>query len=394
MTRLIGRRTARGVGVTVLGVAVGLAGLAAAAAAQAMTGPHASAASAAAVPAGFKANSITWVSPAQGWVLGAAPCGRKTCSYVIGTTNGAKTWKLLSKVSAPIGTAGVLNPKPGITTIRFATAKVGWIFGDRLFRTTNGGRSWASMPIPGKGKAVDSLAANSARAYVVVTTCPWATFCYTPYTFWRTATLTSTSWARISLTLPPSTGTDVAVHGKTVYLVDPEGGYAGAKNKFYASTDGLHFSARPVPCAAPWPMPLAVPTSATRVALLCVANPGFGGADKSVYRSVNTGKTDTYAGTTGRGGIGASLAASPSGNLAVASVSPYAASQLYINDTLKTTWTMVIDKPNDGGAGWGDLTYVTNTEAWVIYGPPDGATDIGQLLVTRDGGHHWSAVRI
>src|SRR5215471_17472442 len=47
------------------------------------------------VPASFKANSVTWVSAQRGWVLGAARCGQSTCSDVIGTSNGGKTWQLI-----------------------------------------------------------------------------------------------------------------------------------------------------------------------------------------------------------------------------------------------------------------------------------------------------------
>ena len=55
--------------------------------------------------------------------------------------------------------------------------------------------------------------------------------------------------------------------------------------------------------------------SATRVALLCDGNPGFSKAVKAVYRSANTGRTDTYAGTMGLYGIQAELAVSPAGDL-------------------------------------------------------------------------------
>src|SRR6266498_3165737 len=71
--------------------------------AQAAVGSTAPAA-AASVPKGFKANSITWLSPQRGWVLGAARCGTKICSDVIGTTDGAKTWGLVGAVNAPIAT--------------------------------------------------------------------------------------------------------------------------------------------------------------------------------------------------------------------------------------------------------------------------------------------------
>ncbi len=346
--------------------------------------------SGAAVPPGFKANSITWVTPQRGWVLGAAPCGKNTCSDVIGTTDGAKTWGLIGTVKAPIANLG--QARPGITEVRFATPKVGWAFGPYLFQTTSGGKSWTREPIPGHGRQVLDLATSSSGAYAVTSACRWGTgVCPQPLSFWRTATRPGSAWTRIPLNLPKNFAANVAVSGRTVYVIDSQLVF-GRPDKFYASTDGRHFSPRPVPCAHAKDLALiqAVPTSATHVALLCDGNPGFSKAVKSVYVSDNTGTSDTYAGTMGLFGIQAQLAASPSGNLAVASASD--GSFLYVNDTHKTAWTMVAGI-GDGGAGWNDITYVTNTQAWVVYGPAD-FSDIGQLWVTRDAGLHWSPVKL
>jgi hypothetical protein len=207
--------------------------------------------------------------------------------------------------------------------------------------------------------------------------------------------VTGSSWTGVSLDLPASTSADVAVFGETVYLDDPAGGYKGAVNKLYASTDGRHFSARPVPCDNPV-VPIAlievVPTSATDVALLCEGNEMPSAASKYMYRSTDTAKTDAYAGTVGLAGIEAELAVSPSGNIAVASWAIPGDSLMYINDTHKTAWTTAINK-NDFGAGWNDPVYVTNREAWVVYAPAS-LSGIGQLYITSDGGNHWSVAAL
>ena len=65
---------------------------------------------------------------------------------------------------------------------------------------------------------------------------------------------------------------------------------------------------------------------------------------------------------------------------------------IYINDTHKKSWTMV-EGISDGGAGWNDITYVSNTRAWVVYAPAD-SSGMGQLWATRDGGQHWSPVTL
>ena len=343
----------------------------------------------ASVPAGFEANSVTWLSAQRGWVLGAAACGKNACAEVIGTTDAAMTWRLIGTVDAPIAEFG---GRPGITEIRFATPAVGWAFGTYLFRTSTGGKFWARVPIPGGGKQVLALAAGPTQTYAVVTGCAWgAGICPRPLSFWRIPTGGRGGWTRIPLRLPPNDGADVAVFGATVYVLDEQLQF-GRPDLFYASTDGRHFTARPAPCNHAKDLALiqAVPMSADRVAMLCDGNPGFSKAVKTVYVSADTGKTDTYAGQMGLFGIQAQLAASPSGNLAVASTSN--GSFIYINDTHKQAWTMV-EGIGDGGAGWNDITYVTNSQAWVVYRPAD-SSGTGQLWATHDAGLHWSIAKL
>ncbi|HEY2575274.1 MAG TPA: hypothetical protein VGI74_03095 [Streptosporangiaceae bacterium] len=125
-------------------------------------------------------------------------------------------------------------------------------------------------------------------------------------------------------------------------------------------------------------------TSATDVALLCTGNPGISKAAKTVYRSVNTGKTDTSAGTTGPLGIEADPAAAPSGSLLVGAWAN--GSSMYLNDSHKTKWNTLLAL-GDGGAGFRDLTFVTSKIAWAIYGPVSAFPgDFGKLYVTHDGG--------
>ena len=359
------------------------------AAGAAPTGP---AGSGTPVPSAFMANSVTWVSAQRGWVLGAAPCGTSTCSDVIGTSNGGKTWHLTGTVKAPLASIG--KGTHGVTEVRFATPAVGWVFGvgQFLFRTSDGGKSWVRTPVPGGAKQVLGLAASATQTYVITSDCTLGkALCPKPLGFWRIATGSGGTWTRIPLNLPKNAAADVAVLGKAVYVVDSQLEF-GRPDKLYASTDGVHFAARPAPCSHAQDIALmqAVPMPAGHVALLCDGDPGFSKAVKTVYVSANTGKTDTFAGRMGLFGIQAQLAASPTGTLAAASWSD--GSFIYINDTHKTDWIRV-EGIGDGGAGWNDISYVSNTQAWAVYGPAD-FSGIGQLWVTRDSGHHWAAVTL
>lgn len=345
---------------------------------------------AAGVPAGFSAQSISWLTPTHGWVLGTEACGKAgNCakSQVIDTSNGGKTWRLDGTIAAQIPKAG--NGSAGITELRFATAKIGWAFGPSLYSTVDGGKTWKPATIPGHGKQVLDLAVSSAGTFVIVSPCTYGTGLCTkkPLTTWRMS-LSSRSWIKMPVTLRLNVSASVAALGKTVYLVNPPVELPHV-SQFYVSTDGgFHFSKRSVPCTAAEENTLiqAVPYSATKVGLLCDGDPGFGKAVKVVYLSSNNGKTDTYAGQLGLFGIQAQLAISPAGDLNVASYS--IGTFMYINDSHRAKWYMVIGS-GDGGVGWNDITYVSAKVAYVVYSPASLFPGLGLIYTTHDAGRHW-----
>lgn len=352
---------------------------------------------AAAVPKGFRATAMSWTSAGHGWVLGAEQCGAKygNCpgSQVIGTTNGGQTWHLVGKLTASIPKIG--QGGTGITEIRFGTDRAGWAFGPDLYRTADGGMTWKHVPVPGGGKQVLDLAVTPAFVYVIASPCGFdAGICKGRLTAWR-ARLTGTSWTRMSFPRPlhVNVSASVAANAGTVYVIDTM--IEGTRpTQFYASIDaGRHFSARHNPCPASTIHQLiqAAPMSAVKVALLCDGNPGFGKAVKAVYLSRNTGKKDTYAGTMSEWGIQAELTASPAGNLAVAAWS--IGSFIDINDTKGgTTWHQVIAS-GDGGAGFNDISYVSDKVAWVVGSPASMFPAYGRLLKSTDAGRDWHFVR-
>ena len=341
------------------------------------------------VAASFKAISVTWVTPQQGWVLGVAPCGpagRSTCTEVISSSNGGATWTADGTV--PAHTPPARGATTGATEIRFDTPAIGWAFGPDLFRTANGGRSWAPQRIPGTGsRQVLALAATATAAYAVTSPCAYqaATCAGGGLSVWRART-GSGSWVKVPLTLPLSGAAGLTAFGSAVYADDA----TRAGNHLYASANGgATFASRPVPCDASQGTVLAqaVATSASRVALLCVGSPGIGKAVKTVYRSGDTGKTYASAGTTGAYGIESQLASSPSGNLAVATTSAQG-SFIYANVSGGTAWSTSLGLYDEG---WNDIVYVTDNEAWLVYGPASGLVPAaGKVLVTHDGGRHWT----
>ncbi len=257
------------------------------------------------VPAAFKANSVTWVSAQRGWVLGAAPCGKNTCSDVIGTTDGGKTWQLTGTVKAPLANIG--KGTHGVTEVRFATPT--WAGSSGSGACCSGPATAASpglrMPVPGGAKQVLGLAASATQTYAITSDCTLGkALCAKPLGFWRIAT------GRQHLDPHPAEPAREQrrrrrpCSARRVYVVDAQLEF-GRPDKLYASTDGVHFAARPAPCNHAQDIALiqAVPMPAGHVALLCDGNPGFSKAVKTVYVSANTGKTDTFAGQMGLFGI-------------------------------------------------------------------------------------------
>jgi len=377
------------------GIVAAIIGLAALAAAGAPVGGQAAAArvrpgapqvrstpasEATRVPAAFKTQSITWTTPRSGWVLGTVPCRASTCTAVVGTADGTH-WALLGRLSAPIAHSG----ERGVTEIRMATQKAGWVFGPGLLGTADGGRSWRAEAIPGSGRQVLDIAATAKAAYAIVSSCVVGRPCQRNLSVWRTGRQRP-AWQRVPISLPPNTGATVAIGGSTVYLVDPQP--YPTPDAFYASVGGGPFAKRPVPCPKRHDGSLVdvAPVTSTRVALVCVIGPGFGSAEKTVFRSADTGRTDRSAGQTPIPGITSEIAATRSGTLAVAS-SASRGSFVYLN-TGGTRWTTPLPKPNDGGALWNDLVFDTSRVGWVVYGPVN-FSDLGVVYRTADGGRSW-----
>ena len=358
--------------------------------AVAIAGPAASGAtrSGSALPSGFRVQSLSWVSPMQGWLLGVGPCGGSTCTTVLGTTDGGATWDTLATLAAPLTS----DQRSGVTGIRFADALHGWAFGPALWATNDGGLTWKKKSAPGGGKLVPVLGADADAVYALVSACRLnepPSRCKAP-TLWR-ATPGGGSWTQAALTLPKGLITNIAViamHGEVAYLVVPT---ETDPDVFDVTTDGTQWSSRPDPCVKANDEQLVdvAPSSDTKVAIVCLSDPGVGQATKRVFRSNDTGETTSAAGSTPREGINTLIAASPNGTLAVSSWSA-PGSWIYRNGG-GTTWTTSVSL-NDNGVGWNDLVFTSNRLGWVVYGPAAvyPGNRPGELWRTKDGGVTWS----
>jgi hypothetical protein len=338
------------------------------------------------IPAGFRAQSVSWVSPAHGWMLGVAPCGQTTCTTVDGTTDGGATWNKLGTLNAPL----ILEQDNGVTEIRFADDLHGWAFGPALWATTNGGVTWMRQHPPGGAHRVLALAGDSDAVYAVVTACRINHVCHDRATLWRT-TAAGGPWTQVSVTLPVSSFAVLAVHGIVAYAVVQSGELD--PDALLVTVDGDQWSSRPDPCDKTKNEFLTdvAPVTATKVALMCVANIGFSQAIKGVFRSNDNAQTTSAGSITPWDGITSELAAAPNGTLVVTSWG--AAGSWIYRSTGEKSWTTPVAQP-DGGVGWNDVVFTTNAVGFVVYGPAAvyPGNRVGELWKTQDGGVTWAPV--
>jgi hypothetical protein len=347
-------------------------------------------ADAAVLPPGFHAQSMSWVSPSHGWMLGSASCARGPCTAVVGTIDGGGTWTTLGTVAAPV----TIERATGVTEVRFADDLHGWAFEPALYATRDGGITWHRQATPGGGHLIMALAADAEAAYAVVSPCRLNQSCDEPATLWRTIP-GQTTWTQVPVQLPVVTGFDtavLAVHGSVAYLAVPSALDGVSADVLDVTVDGQQWLTRPDPCSPKDGETLTglAPINDSSVALLCQGNIGFGKAAKLVLLSDDNGLTTRSTGEMSLWGITSQVAATPSGTLVVASYS--IGSWIYRNAD-GTSWTTQVDL-GDGGMGWNDLVFTTDEVGFVIHGPASccGGSGPGELWETTDGGLTWAPV--
>src|SRR5580658_2247417 len=106
------------------------------------------------VPAGFAATSVTFVSADEAFVLGTAPCAHAPCTSIVRTLDRGGSWVGLPAPVVPLGDPYANTDQAAVWGIRFANPDDGFVFGNGLWETTDGGEQWTAAAGPG-GSIVD-----------------------------------------------------------------------------------------------------------------------------------------------------------------------------------------------------------------------------------------------
>jgi BNR/Asp-box repeat len=332
------------------------------------------------VPAGFRAASATFVSTREAFVLGTSPCSHAPCTWLARTLDRGMSWHRLPAPVVPVGEPDT-STGPAVWGIRFATPEHGFVFGDGLWVTADGGEHWSTLGHP--GGAIVSLEIIDHQVLAVIAR--HGADGPTGWTLWRRA-VSGGPWVRIAgLASSPGTG-GIATQAGVAAVVDG--------SSVMVSTDGgVTVTRHQTPCRAagsPFPVVTSVTAEAPRgLALLCAGQGYTGHTDKTVYVSGDLGATWKLAGHPGSAGDGGTIAASAPWHLTIATTS--AASWLYYSADNGKTWRTAVTYP-DGGQGWNDLGFTSVRDGVVIHGHPYYGDQLGQLLLTDNGGLTWHAV--
>ncbi|HZQ59280.1 MAG TPA: hypothetical protein VFA84_14670 [Acidimicrobiales bacterium] len=342
--------------------AAAAAGNAGAAAAPAPTAPtFAPSASAANVPPGFTPRSVTFVSPTEGFVLGA--------SAVAHTVDAGRTWTALPAL-----------PHAKVSELRFANAHDGWAWGPELWATHDGGHSWHQLTVPGGEGGVYALEAAAGAVHMVVfdgqafrvATAPVASDAFS----------VSLGAAAIPVGAGPVPTVQLVLQGRTGWAIEVDRTVVGGLRL----VDGAWQPWTP-PCLTGNGPAVIAASSATEVVAAC--DEGVWGpapqTGERLWVSHDGGATFTGAGPIPGGH--ALAVASPSAGTIVAAVQAAGPAALEATFDAGATWSQV---STAAGVDAADLGFTTATQGVVVFRTPAG--DGGTLQITRDGGRTWREV--
>jgi photosystem II stability/assembly factor-like uncharacterized protein len=339
------------------------------------------------VPAHFEPGSVSFVSPSLGYLLGTSPCGHAPCTAVLSTANGGKAWAKMSAPDASFATQGT-RYVASVNQILFANASDGWAYGDSLWATYNGAKTWQQVDLHGPVFAFDS---SAQVAYAVVGSCaPNGSKCPDPVLRLERSSVGSHSWQTVRSLAGYGTSALLAVNGKSAWvsLFPKDRGAA----MLWATTDGgATWHSLPDSCFQPsqaTDLAGLAAAGGSVVFELCAGDPGAGSEGKALRMSSNGGSTSHVVSHLPLGGLAQDIAAAGTRDVYVTAVS--GASDVYRSVNGGKTWAAFIF--DDGGAGLSDIRFASPSFGSAIEGQPvDGAAN--KLLVTDNGGATWSALK-
>ena len=330
-----------------------------------------------AVPTAFVPSSATFVSSAQGWVLGTAPCSSPPCTSLVRTTDGGRTWRGIPAPRVSLATtvsSGAANTV--VSSVRFADATHGWVFGGALYATTDGGSNWHSVPITSASRSVSDLQSSGGYAWAVLSCTPSTCTAKATSTVLRARVGTDT-WTIVGAPVPTAGRGRLLVHGGDAWVYGTAGVWHGT---------GAAWTALAAPCAGVLAgLSALTEADAHHLDALCTGNGGAGSIEQQLRGTSNGGRTWVSNGPVVVGPSDVNgVADNGRGVLIVADSS----GSSYLHRTLDDGAHFTDVTPSgvrNGGYPWSDLGFTTADQGVVV-------ERNFSLFLTRDAGATWSRV--
>ncbi len=338
--------------------------------------------------------SFTAVSVTHWWLLGAVPCGAKDCLSIKTTTNAGATFATLP---APPGTfAPGSGGQPAESSIRFADAKDGWVFGPKLYATHDGGLRWTAIKMPG---VVEELEPGLGQVYAGVfpsTPCSNTGTCTarTPHPqLWRTRP-SSNHW--VVDRAAGAIGDSLAVHGTSVWVMNAmltRDGYSIGTRLLHSTNAGATFALEPQPVTGI--ICDYSPVSAAVLWAYC-----SGGHFMFPFISTDGGAHFTEVGSqtariTPVGYANGSGLVAASARIAVAASSipvPKLGMPLIRSTDRGAQWKIVQAQPSSNGQ-WSLIGFTTPEVGYALWQKYADGYATAQLWRTTDAGAKWTQVK-
>jgi hypothetical protein len=312
---------------------------------------------------GANVTSVTATSTRTIVVLGflgnTGACAPPDCLRLVQSHDGGKTF---SSLPVPDGAAAAGTDGPtraGATQVRFGSARDGWLFGNGLWATHDGARTWHPVTLPG---AVTRLAAAHGAVWALVSDDGGDS-----QQLWRSA-VGSDSWTRVPDVTIGGPG-DLALVGSRVVVLGV------GSSKVWVSRDGTSFSGYASPCTNALEAELSASTS---LWAKCVT-----GTEAFVVTSTDGVAWHPVRAARNGGGAPNSLALGARGPadalLALAAGQP-------LSDLRNNGSQQPVSKPPAVGS---PISYLGFTSVDVGY-----AIDGTDLWRTKDGGNTWTRLNI
>ena len=345
-----------------------------------MTAGNASASGSPPPPAGFEADSASFVSAQAGFVLGSRGCSLLPCKALLEkTANGGATWAKVAAPNVKLVPPFTTTPATAVSTVRFANKNDGWLFNPGLWQTTNGGKTWRRVALSGEAAA---LAVSGGEAYVSIHN---ANGSFVTAKLYKSA-VGSTTWTQVRGVAPQN---DLTAFGHSAW--------AGVAPDLWTTVNsGKTWTKLSFKCPAGVLSPSAVAASSpSDIAIACsdqgYPQPGF--SIKEVFTSTNGGKTFHLQGKPSEAGQVYQLAMVP-GNPKVLTLEA-ASGATFLDRSVNGGKTWAQAEFFDGGTGMRDLAYVSPATGYIVHVSDSPALAYGLgLLKTTNAGKTWRTVKI